>query len=523
MANKPCAICGATTHVAINNKKLQCNKCNTPDLHWGNANTGGEKYRRYHPNGADHVCGRVPVATNGDKDDSTPVVPAESSSAEVETVTPAAPPVTDEKVKFIEDELAIMRATLANAEQKQDLILQGLGQIPTKDTFKLFEEKEADIQQRFDVLQQARPISITVPGKATVDVGRQHVMFQNVLAALMAVRGTGVPFLIGEPGSFKTAVVFGLAKAMGLNAEVQPVGQQTSKSDLIGYNSASGAYVDSAIARVYRNGGICLIDEIDAANSNVLTIINSVLANDHAGFPDGMFPRHPDCHFIVAGNTFGRGADVQFVGRAQLDQATLNRFVYIPFDTDWDLVSHITGVPIKAEASKYPAPGTARPLTDPLIQQWGQFVKDVHDVIEREGIRAAVGSRAAMNGVKMLAAGMDYEFVKYSTVIAHLNADQWDTVQAHLKVAPAPELKAQYTGKGEWGLTLSNIHSKIEVIRVVRNLTGAPLKEAKDFVEGENPSMRFETEEARRQAKLSFLKGAAVTEWRDSDVKEDSA
>jgi len=46
--------------------------------------------------------------------------------------------------------------------------------------------------------------------------------------------------------------------------------------------------------------------------------------------------RHPDFICIAAANTFGRGADRQYVGRNQLDESTLDRFRIgtVPMDYD---------------------------------------------------------------------------------------------------------------------------------------------------------------------------------------------
>ena len=51
-------------------------------------------------------------------------------------------------------------------------------------------------------------------------------------------------------------------------------------------------------------------------------------------FPHETIDRHPDFRIIAAANTWGKGADLQYVGRNALDAATLDRFDNIFFDYD---------------------------------------------------------------------------------------------------------------------------------------------------------------------------------------------
>ena len=64
-------------------------------------------------------------------------------------------------------------------------------------------------------------------------------------------------------------------------------------------------------------------------NPNVLEVLNSALANHCCAFPDGMIKRHKDFLCVAAGNTFGTGATREYVGKNQLSEAFLNRFIRI--------------------------------------------------------------------------------------------------------------------------------------------------------------------------------------------------
>src|SRR5690606_18485555 len=78
----------------------------------------------------------------------------------------------------------------------------------------------------------------------------------------------------------------------------------------------------------YESGGVFLLDEIDAADPNVMLVVNSALAIGHMPLPNRTdapsATRHDDTVIICAANTWGTGADRQYVGRNQLDAAFLD-------------------------------------------------------------------------------------------------------------------------------------------------------------------------------------------------------
>jgi cobaltochelatase CobS len=94
---------------------------------------------------------------------------------------------------------------------------------------------------------------------------------------------------------------------------------------------------------VYENGGVFLLDEIDAADANAMVAINAALANRVMANPNGkVHVRHDKCFILAAANTWGRGGDHQYVGRNQLDAATLDRFVLSTIGVEYDLELEVT-------------------------------------------------------------------------------------------------------------------------------------------------------------------------------------
>ena len=99
-------------------------------------------------------------------------------------------------------------------------------------------------------------------------------------------------------------------------------------------------YVRSEFVRCYEEGGVFLFDEIDAADSNTLLVLNAALANGRMALsnrPENpVANKHPDFVCIAAANTFGTGADRQYVGRSHLDESTLDRFRIGQIEMDYD-------------------------------------------------------------------------------------------------------------------------------------------------------------------------------------------
>jgi energy-coupling factor transporter ATP-binding protein EcfA2 len=136
-------------------------------------------------------------------------------------------------------------------------------------------------------------------------------------------------FLYGPAGSGKTSLAVKSADILELPHYSISVNEQTTKTDFLGYFDAHSKLVMTNFRKAYEHGGVFIIDEIDAGNPNVLTVLNSALANGFMAFPDGNVARHDDFVCVCTGNTTGNEANIQYIGRNILDAATLDRFIRI--------------------------------------------------------------------------------------------------------------------------------------------------------------------------------------------------
>jgi cobaltochelatase CobS len=138
------------------------------------------------------------------------------------------------------------------------------------------------------------------------------------------------PLLVGPAGCGKSFVAHQAAEAMGLPFAHLCFTAGVSEVWLFGRQTPMG-FVEGDFSKTYKNGGVFLADEFDAADPNLALSINTALANGHLYNPISgeNIPRHPNFNFIAAANTFGKGGDIVYTGRSRLDGATLDRFTIV--------------------------------------------------------------------------------------------------------------------------------------------------------------------------------------------------
>ena len=193
------------------------------------------------------------------------------------------------------------------------------------------EIKNSDRPSRTIVVKDAKKVEIDE---------HTHPEFQDVLLYSGLKQST---MLVGPAGTGKTHLAHQVSTALDLPFASISCTVGMSESSLTGRLIPTGdngkfEYVESDFVRLYENGGVFLFDEIDAADANVMMIVNQALAN--GGFfishrtGNTYVKRHPDFVCIAAANTFGHGADMIYAGRERLDAATLDRFEQVAIDYD---------------------------------------------------------------------------------------------------------------------------------------------------------------------------------------------
>lgn len=252
-----------------------------------------------------------------------------------------------------------------------------------------------------------RPVRIEIKQGSTIRVlpnAHRHAVFADVLAALSVRENV---YLVGPAGSGKTTIAAQAAESLEL--PFYSTGAVGMAYQLQGFINAEGKYMETDLYRAYTGGGVFLFDEIDASSAQALLAFNAIAANDLAAFPCGTVKRHPDFVIIAAANTFGAGADAQYVGRSQLDAATLDRFSFVPMDYDEKLELAISS-----------------------NDAWTRHVQAFRRAVRELKLRHVVSPRASIKGGKLLSAGLAWDRVEQLVLIRNLSALDVEKVRANM-------------------------------------------------------------------------------------------
>ena len=227
----------------------------------------------------------------------------------------------------------------------------------------------------------------------------RHSVFANVLSAVGAKVNV---LLVGPAGSGKTTIGEQIAEALEIPFYFS--GAIASEYKLSGFVDAQGRICSTQFREAYTNGGLFLFDELDASLPQAVLAFNAALSNGHSDFPGELEPtvRHENFRVIASANTYGNGADRVYVGRNQLDAASLDRFAVFAMDYDPDLERAIF---------------TARDNW-----AWISRCQSVRSAVKDLKLRHIVSPRAIDQGLAMLAAGINKIIVEKATIFRSLDA-----------------------------------------------------------------------------------------------------
>lgn len=251
------------------------------------------------------------------------------------------------------------------------------------------------LKEEIDNKKNKKTIDILInKGNKSIDLRTQHMHFENLLTYVQTKVNV---YLVGSAGSGKTTAAKNVAKA--LDIPFYFTGAIASEFKLTGFINAQGTIVSTEFRKAYESGGMFLFDEIDASYPQAILAFNAALANDFMDFPDKKVKRHKDFYCIAAANTYGSGADREYIGRNQLDAASLDRFVFFDWNIDEDLERELAG-----------------------NDSWVTHVQKVRTTAKKLGIRFVISPRASFSGAKLLAAGINRNEVEKNVLWKGLDA-----------------------------------------------------------------------------------------------------
>lgn len=203
------------------------------------------------------------------------------------------------------------------------------------------------IKETFGVLPQV--VKVETPKGQYEVKGVTHEKFEEVLNLV----NVDIPvFLTGAAGTGKNVLCKQVAEALDL--EFYFSNAVTQEYKITGFIDANGHFHETQFYKAFTEGGLFMLDEMDASVPEVLVMLNAAIANRYFDFPTGRVEASDNFRLIAAGNTFGTGADMEYTGRYQLDAASLDRFALVEIDYskkieeaicngDDDLVDYVHG------------------------------------------------------------------------------------------------------------------------------------------------------------------------------------
>ncbi len=265
-----------------------------------------------------------------------------------------------------------------------------------------------DLDNRMKAIEASKPVIIQIVDseariKRELPAGLYHEKFDELLELTRALdpRDRNI-WITGPAGGGKTTAVEQVAEVLGLTYGAQ--GAVSTPFELMGYMNAAGLYVPTEFRRRYEHGGVLLLDEIDGSSANALLAANTATANTVCGFPDGMVHRHGDNYIFANANTWGFGGDANYVGRAKMDYAFLDRFVVIDWPYDERLERAVTG-----------------------CDEWVDCVQSVRHAAMQAKAQVVISPRASIKGAQLLRAGMKNSRVVSAIFGRYVNIPTWPT------------------------------------------------------------------------------------------------
>lgn len=236
----------------------------------------------------------------------------------------------------------------------------------------------------------------------------EHSLTPKVRAALSVKLNL---WLTGPAGSGKSKCAELVAKSLSLPYFAPPIGRETTNAQLFGYFNVQGEYVRTPIREACEKGGVLHLEEIDFASPSVGTALNALLANDEVGFPDRVVTKHEDFIVIASANTYGAGANAQYIGSQGLNAATLNRFVFMDFPYDEKMERRLA-----------------------TNKSWVSHVQSVRKAVEKIALKQVVSPRDTIYGCKLLSTKVfTWEEIEGMTIYKGLPPSTVEKIKAALR------------------------------------------------------------------------------------------
>ncbi|MDD6757193.1 MAG: AAA family ATPase [bacterium] len=358
----------------------------------------------------DKTKNKKPEAKHDDKEESSSVDMDEIFSKleqinqqTVEKINQQLKSKENQQIEQLSKEVSKLTKEISTKERMQDLLNEAIiekgKEIAIEDLKeKLKSELDEFIEEKYGVL----------PKKIEVYTDTSHKQLQGIFhkdfEKICKLVNANIPVMLtGGAGAGKNYTLEQVAEALDLDFYFSNAVNQEYK--LTGFVDANGTYHETEFYKAFTKGGMFFLDEIDASSPECLVIMNSAIANKYFDFPTGRVKAHENFRVVCAGNTYGTGADMVYVGRNVLDGATLDRFVVVPFDYDENVEKQLA-----------------------YDMELYEFIYNLRKAVNECNLRYIVSMRALINATKMLELGMNKQEILKTAIIKNMQIDDLNTI-----------------------------------------------------------------------------------------------
>ena len=180
------------------------------------------------------------------------------------------------------------------ADMINNLLVDTVAQLAAKDVVEVAKPLLDDfIMETYGKLPQR--LEVVTEKKTNVVQGITHEKFETVLQLV----NCNIPvFLTGPAGCGKNVLCKQVSEALGI--EFYFSNAVTQEYKLTGFIDANGRFHETQFYKAFTEGGLFMLDEIDASTPEVLVILNAAIANGYFDFPTGRAEAHEDFRLIAA-------------------------------------------------------------------------------------------------------------------------------------------------------------------------------------------------------------------------------
>lgn len=354
---------------------VECKKCQILDLHW--ESTSQNTLKLANGSGELHTCPPITQADQVIRTYSDPEPTPSSTSVDISKQA------RDAVMDAVGEVTESFQRTVTNVANKVHTEMESSVRVMKHQIALDVDNAYQRAKEEFrNLMPQQHELVVHTPIGDTITEGRPHFQLQRMVDWLNLREHV---WAAGPAGSGKTTAASQAADVLGLPAYVLPCGMATNDWSLLGFTNPDGNYIPGHMRQPFEHGGVFILDEIDNTNPSVLTTINGALSGSSYQFPDALVQRHPDFVVVGCANTWGNGPDRMYVGRNQLDAATLDRFKRVEWKYD--------------EVAELDWAG--RDQID-----WTQYVQRVRQCAYESHMRVVISPRASIGGAKGLRNGL---------------------------------------------------------------------------------------------------------------------